>query len=115
METGYIHRNPVPDTKPYKRKKPKITVLGKEKMKFFLEKASESNWYLEILLGLFMGLRKGEISGLKYNDFNAENRSVHIVRQVTADPVVSKGDSKITKYQLIEKLPKTPKRESNRL
>ena len=55
---GFIHRNPVPDTKPYKRKKPKIVVLSKEKMKLFLEKASDSNWYLEILLGLFMGLRK---------------------------------------------------------
>ena len=54
---GFIHRNPVPDTKPYKRKKPKIVVLSKEKMKLFLEKASDSNWYLEILLGLFMGLR----------------------------------------------------------
>ena len=60
---GYIQRNPVPDTKPYKRKPPKIAVLGKEKMKLFLEKASENNWYLEILLGLFMGLRKAEISG----------------------------------------------------
>lgn len=108
VEAGYIHRNPVPDTKPYKRKKPKITVLGKEKMRFFLEKALESNWYLEILLGLFMGLRKGEISGLKYNDFNIEDRSVQIARQVTADPVVSKGGSKIMKYQLIEKPPKTP-------
>lgn len=82
------------DTKPYKRKKPRITVLGKEKMKFFLKKASESS--------------KGEISGLKYNDFNLANRSVRIVRQVTADPVVSKGDSKIVKYRLIKKPPKTP-------
>jgi len=104
---GYLHRNPVPDTKPYKRRKPKIVVLSKERMKFFLEKASETNWYLEILLGLFMGLRKGEISGLKFGDFDVENKTVRISRQVTADPIVSKGDSKIVKYQLVEKAPKT--------
>ena len=69
---GYLHRNPVPDTKPYRRRKPKIIVLSKERMKLFLEKASENNWYLEILLGLFMGLRKGEISGLKFDDFDVE-------------------------------------------
>ena len=104
---GYLRRNPVPDTKPYRRRKPKIMVLSKERMKFFLEKASESNWYLEILLGLFMGLRKGEISGLKFGDFDTENRTVRISRQITADPIVLKGGSKITKCQLVEKAPKT--------
>ncbi len=104
---GYLNRNPVSDTKPYKRRKPKIMVLSKERMKLFLEKASETNWYLEILLGLFMGLRKGEISGLKFGDFDVENKTVRISRQVTADPIVSKGDSKIVKYQLVEKAPKT--------
>lgn len=103
---GFIHRNPVPDTKPYKRKKPKIVVLGKEKMKLFLEKASDSNWYLEILLGLFMGLRKGEISGLKFSDIDVENRTLRIERQVTSDPNVGKGDSKIVKYRMVEKEPK---------
>ena len=82
-------------------------------MKFFLEKASETNWYLEILLGLFMGLRKGEISGLKFSDFDTENRTVRISRQVTADPIVLKGSSRITKYQLVEKAPKTE--NSNRM
>ena len=104
---GFIHRNPVPDTKAYKRKKPKIIVLGKEKLKLFLEKASDSNWYLEILLGLFMGLRKGEISGLKFSDVDVENRTLRIERQVTANPHVEKGDSKIVKYRLAEKEPKT--------
>lgn len=104
---GYLQRNPVPDTKPYRRRKPKITVLSKVRMKLFLQKASENNWYLEILLGLFMGLRKGEISGLKFGDFDVENKTVRISRQVTADPIVLNGDSKITKYQLVEKAPKT--------
>lgn len=104
---GFISRNPVPDTKPYKRRKPKIMVLNKEKMRFFLEKASESSWYLEILLGLFVGLRKGEILGLKISDFDMGHSTVSIKRQVTADPIVLKGQSAVSEYQVIEKEPKT--------
>ena len=57
---GYIKTNPVIGTKPYKRQKPKITILSKEKIKVLLKASSENNWYLEILLGLFCGLRKGD-------------------------------------------------------
>ena len=108
---GYLHSNPVPDTKPYKRRKPKIIVLGKERMKFFLKKAADSSWYLEILLGLFLGLRKGEILGLKYGDFDMENRTVKISRQITASPK-NIEKQKVTGYQALEKPPKTP--NSNR-
>ena len=54
----FISYNPMPETKPYPRAKPKVRVLGKEKLKVFLEAASKNPWYLEILLGLFCGLRK---------------------------------------------------------
>ena len=76
---GYIKTNPVTGTKPYKRLKPKVTILSKEKIKVLLKAASENNWYLEILLGLFCGLRKGEILGLKFSDFDfAENPATGI-------------------------------------
>lgn len=104
---GYIASNPVPSTRPYKRKKPTIIVLNKDEMRIFLEKASADNWYLEILLGLFMGLRKGEILGLKYGDFNLTQKTVTISRQITADPIVPKGQGKISEYQVAEKDPKT--------
>lgn len=104
VELGYIKSNPVPMTKPYKRKKPHIQVLSKEKLKFFLSKAVDSPWYLEILLGLFCGLRKGEIYGLKFSDFDMERRIVTISRQVTSNPIISEDG---TSYQVAEKLPKT--------
>ena len=56
----FINYNPMPETKPYPRAKPKVRVLSKEKLKVFLEAASKNPWYLEILLGLFCGLRKGD-------------------------------------------------------
>ena len=76
----FISYNPMPETKPYPRAKPKVRVLGKEKLKVFLEAASKNPWYLEILLGLFCGLRKGEILGLKFQDFDFEKQTVRIER-----------------------------------
>ena len=76
-------------------------------MKRLLKAAYNSGWYLEILLGLFCGLRKGEISGLKFGDFDAENRTIYIQRQITSNPVIPKGESKIETYEVIEKPPKT--------
>ena len=105
---GYISYNPVPASKPYKRKKATVIVLNKNELRSFLEKASENSWYLEILLGLFMGLRKGEIAGLKYEDFDLTHKTVTICRQITSNPIVPKGQGKIAEYQVIEKPPKTP-------
>ena len=88
---GYIKTNPVTGTKPYKRQKPQIIVLGKEKVKLLLKAASKTNWYLEILLGLFCGLRKGEIMGLKFSDFDFEKNTVYINRQIASDPKIKRG------------------------
>lgn len=105
---GYIKTNPVTGTKPYKREKPKITMLSKEKIKVLLKAASQNSWYLEILLGLFCGLRKGEILGLKFSDFDFEKNTVYISRQIASNPVIEKGGSKIDGYGLVERDPKTP-------
>ena len=107
--SGYIKTNPVTGTKPYKRQKPKIIVLGKEKVKLLLKAASKTGWYLEILLALFCGLRKGEIMGLKFSDFDFEKNTVCIRRQIVSDPKIKKkSGSKIEEYGLTEREPKTP-------
>lgn len=106
---GYIKSNPMPGTRPYKRNKPKITIYNKAEVKQFLLFAKENSWYLEILLALFCGLRKGEILGLKFNDFNTEDETVTIKRQLAANPIIPPASgSKITKYELTERPPKTP-------
>lgn len=106
---GYIKTNPVIGTKPYRRQKPKITILSKEKIKVLLKASSENEWYLEILIGLFCGLRKGEILGLKFSDFDMEKKIVYVSRQIASDPLIKRGDgSRIGKYGLVEREPKTP-------
>lgn len=104
---GYIPRNPIPDTKAYKRKAPKVTIYSKEKLKIFLKAASKDEWYLEYLLGVFCGLRKGEILGLKFSDFDFEQHTVSVKRQLGANPVMEERSSKIASYSVIEKDPKT--------
>lgn len=103
---GFIQHNPLPETKPYPRAKPKIRILSKEKIKILLNVASKNPWYLEILLGLFCGLRKGEILGLKFSDFDFEKQTMRISRQLVANPKV-KGAFEIEEYAVIERDPKT--------
>ncbi|MBR0148692.1 MAG: site-specific integrase [Lachnospiraceae bacterium] len=74
--------NPVKNCQRYLRRTPRVTVYSKDKLKVFLEAAQNSNWYLEVLLALFVGLRKGEIRGLKFSDFDIEHETVLIERQI---------------------------------
>ena len=104
---GYIPRNPIPDTKAYKRKAPKVTIYSKDKLKIFLKAASKDEWYLEYLLGVFCGLRKGEILGLKFSDFDFEHHTVSVRRQLGANPVMEERSSKVASCSVIEKDPKT--------
>ena len=101
----FISYNPLPETKPYPRAKPKVRVLSKEKLKVFLEAASKNPWYLEILLGLFCGLRKGEILGLKFQDFDFEKQTVRISRQLVGNLKLKEKEFTVTEYAVIERNP----------
>lgn len=103
---GFITYNPISETKPYKRRKPNIQVVGKEKVKILLQAAAKDNWYLEILLALFCGLRKGEILGLKYADFDMENKTLQISRQLVSNPNI-RNQKERQGSSVIEREPKT--------
>ena len=53
-------------------------------------------------------MRKGEILGLKFSDFDFEQHTVRIERQLGANPVMEERSSKIASYSIEEKDPKTP-------
>lgn len=89
------------------RDKSNIVVLNKDEMRAFLKVASTDNWYLEYLLGLFVGLRKGEILGLKFADFDYDTESVYIQRQLSRMVIMEEGDCQTKAVQQKEKEPKT--------
>lgn len=107
---GYIKINPVTATKYYSRKKPKVVVFNMEELKTFLDLACNDNWYLEILLGLFCGLRKGEIFALQFDDFNIEENTIQINKQLVRDAkLITDTDDgyRIEDYSMRTKSPKT--------
>lgn len=99
--------NPVDNADFYRRGKSNITILSQKEIKTLLQATHKDNWYLEILLALFCGLRKGEIRGLKFGDFNEEKRTVKIARQLSNKYDLERGKFKIEKSKIIEKNPKT--------
>ncbi len=102
-----ITTNPVDNADLYRRGKSNIKMLSQQEIKVLLSAACKDNWYLEILLALFCGLRKGEIRGLKFSDFNEEKRSVKISRQLGNQYEMNKKEYKINKTYSKEKDPKT--------
>lgn len=89
------------------RPNPKVNILTKEEMKKLLEAASGTEWYFEVLLALFMGLRKGEILGLKFADFDAKTQTVSISRQLATNAVYETGGYRRVSSEKTEKPPKT--------
>lgn len=107
---NYIRINPIENTKKYHREKPKIKILREIELKKLLNNTKSQNWYLEILLAVFCGLRKGEIMGLKFSDFDIDKQIVRIQRQLVVDPIFARQKNvvkvKVDKYELVEKPPK---------
>ncbi len=70
--------------------------------------AYETELYLPILLASLMGLRRGEIAGLKFSDVDFENRQLFIQRQLGVLPETSKKALPLKTYTKQEISLKTP-------
>ncbi len=114
---GLLKENVAIKSKSYPRKKHKseeVIFTNDEEIRTFLREARKSDWNFEIHCGLFLGLRKGEILGLKISDFDLDACTVDIRRQITANPKrievsqeAGKGMKGRYKYEVIEKDPKS--------
>ncbi len=97
-----------------KRAALKLELLTKEELKLLLQEAStHPGYYFEILLGLFVGLRTGEIRGLKYDDFDRAAHTIRISRQYTSNYFLSEGDDSYEYSYYVEE--KSPKADSCRI
>ncbi|MBR3600915.1 MAG: site-specific integrase [Lachnospiraceae bacterium] len=97
----------IPNMKKCPRPATQIQILNKEQLRLLLKSASQSNWYLEILLATFAGLRKGEILGLKFQDFDFENQTVSISRQLSLSVELEEGMCVKKSAEKVEKKPKS--------
>lgn len=59
--------------------------LTEDQLKLLITKSEDSKIYLFVLFAGLMGLRRGEILGLKYTDINYVERTIHIQRQLGRD------------------------------
>ena len=105
---GIITVNPMVDVKKYPRKKANVRILSRVTLQKFLKASKDNPWFLEILLALFCGLRKGEILGLKFSDFDMEHGTLFIQRQLSYEPVIDEETGKLLNYRTVGKEPKTP-------
>lgn len=100
----YLKTNPMDAVKKIPRNKPKFEIIERKDIPKFLTEAKlygmnssfSEGLLLEILLALFCGLRRGEIMGLKFDDFNPENQTVTVKRQLiyeTEENIGEKGNT----------------------
>src|SRR5436305_5356244 len=94
--------NPVQHAKLPKAKRPDIPILTKEQVERVLECAHEMKLYALFRMALLLGIRQGELLGLKWSNVDLEAATVKI------DCTVSYGkDPDTGKYRFIEGDPKT--------
>lgn len=73
-----------------------------------LVKASEGTpIHMQVLFAVLMGLRRGEINGLKYSDIDYINRTLTVNRQLGRKPNTKKSDVEARTYTKQEIPPKT--------
>jgi len=71
-------KNPCEGIKLPKRKKYQATVLDTEQIKELLRAVIGSKCELEVLLAITLGLRRGEVLGLRFQDFDFEKKTVKV-------------------------------------
>ena len=111
---GFIKKDIRSEITNVKRNTPKFKLLNQKQLKLLIQEASKHpGYYLEILLGLFAGLRGGEVRGLKYDDFDKQNRTIRISRQYTTHFALADNNDHFTYTSFGEE--KKPKADSYRL
>lgn len=115
VEQHYISYDPSVDVKlpqgkkdnSYKKKKT-TDILNKAQLKRLLCASKGTSMHLPILFASLMGLRRGEIIGLKYSDVDFQRKTIHVQRQLGKDPAISSDElapKTITKQEIALKTP----------
>lgn len=113
-QKNYISINPTEDIRLPKVKSGEMyhtlninqqKTLTKEQLQVLIDKSRNTGVYLYILFASLLGLRKGEIRGLKFSDVDYINSSIHVQRQLGEKTVKNENEVKLIYGQEIT--PKT--------
>lgn len=80
-----IAYNPMTNVKKPARTKKDLAYLDEEQRKILFQAVFACEGCFELMLALLCGLKKGEIYGLKFTDFDIKEKTVHIQQQVQPD------------------------------
>lgn len=72
--------------------------LNLEQIKVLIEASKTTPIHLQVLFAVLMGLRRGEINGLKYTDIDYINRKIKVQRQLGVKRNTKKEDFKAKTY-----------------
>lgn len=72
--------------------------LNMEQIKLLIEKSKDTPIHMQVLFAVLMGLRRGEINGLKYSDIDYMNRTLKVQRQLGIPANKDKKDCKLKTY-----------------
>lgn len=92
---------------PLKQQKKEIVVLDDneaKELKKALDNEPNIRWKTAIYIALLTGMRRGEIAGLEWNDFDFENKTISIkraVREVSHKGLVTKDTKTASSYRTI--------------
>lgn len=86
--------------------------LNMDQVKKLIKASEGSKIHMQIIFAVLMGLRRGEINGLKYSDIDYINRTIKVQRQLGIKPNTTKEDFDLKTYTKQEIAVKT--KSSNR-
>jgi integrase len=80
---GYIEENPCPNTERPKQKHTETKVYNIEECKLLLDKIYDNKaLYIPVTLALLLGLRRGEVLGLRWCDIDFANKEISIMQTI---------------------------------
>lgn len=107
VKEGLIYRNPAEATKPPKPEKHEAQFLTPEQFDSFIKAISDDRWTTAFLFSLATGIRRGELSALKWENLNLEDG---IVKITEGNVRVRHGvEEEGKKTKIISKAPKSKK------
>lgn len=88
-----------------KRQKKALTI---QEIQYLLRESRNTEIGLPIMLAVLMGMRRGEIVGLKYTDIDYETKTIHVQRQLGKNHNIEKANVNTKTYTKQEIDLKTP-------